>query len=178
MTKRFDREHGNIKHHMQTLCAMQHWDFHQVGAFGYEQLFQTMRQLGLTYPEAEEMFRRMTFNVLALNRDDHTKNFAFILRENGKWELAPAYDVCHAFDPKNKWLNLHALTINGKRENITRKDLMGIAKSMNIKKAEQIIGKTVKVLQEWRGFSNEVQVPKRLNDRIASNLKANIKSWK
>jgi serine/threonine-protein kinase HipA len=81
----------------------------------YEQLFQTMRELKLPYPDAEQMFRRMVFNVLARNCDDHTKNFAFRLKKDGKWELAPAYDVCHAYQPKHKWVSQHALTINGKR---------------------------------------------------------------
>lgn len=177
MTKRFDREDGDIKHHVQTLCAMQHWDYNQVGVFSYEQLFQTMRQLGLTYPEAEEMFRRMTFNVLALNRDDHTKNFAFMLKQVGKWQLAPAYDVCHAFVKKHQWLNDHALTINGKREGFVKADLMKIAASMNIKKAEGIIENIVSVVGSWQSYAEEARVPIKLQDQITINLNENLKPW-
>ena len=177
MTKRFDRQDGHIKHHVQTLCAMQHWNYRQVGSYGYEQLFQTMRELRLPYPEAEEMFRRMTFNVIALNRDDHTKNFAFILKQGGNWELAPAYDICHAFDPKSRWINLHALTVNGKRENIKKADLMKIANSMNIKKAESIIKKTIEVVKDWKHFSDKTSIPNELDNRISLNLNRSIKEW-
>jgi serine/threonine-protein kinase HipA len=99
MTKRFDREQGDIKHHMQTLCAINHFDYNSVTSFSYEQLFQTMRELSLSYADAEQMFRRMVFNVISRNCDDHTKNFAFRLKKEGKWELAPAYDLCHAYRP-------------------------------------------------------------------------------
>ena len=97
MTKRFDRDENSVKHHIQTFCAMQHYDYNAVRSYSYEQLFQTMRILRLPYPEAEQMCRRMVFNVIARNCDDHTKNFAFRLKEGGNWELAPAYDICHAY---------------------------------------------------------------------------------
>ena len=139
MTKIFDREDGNIKHHIQTFCAIQHYDFNNVTTYSYEQLFQTMRILRLPYPEAEQMFRRMIFNIMAQNCDDHTKNFAFRLKKDKKWELAPAYDICHAYRPESIWVSQHALSVNGKRKNITKNDLLKVAKSMNIKKAEKII---------------------------------------
>ena len=102
MTKRFDRENGDQKHHIQTLCAMQHYDFNQITSFSYEQLFQTMRILRLPYPQADQMFRRMVFNVIARNCDDHTKNFAFRQKKDGDWELAPAYDICFAYRPDSE----------------------------------------------------------------------------
>ena len=98
-----------------------------------------MRILRLPYPEAEQMFRRMIFNIMAQNCDDHTKNFAFRLKKDKKWELAPAYDICHAYRPESIWVSQHALSVNGKRKNITKNDLLKVAKSMNIKKAEKII---------------------------------------
>ena len=104
MTRRFDRE-GNTKHHIQSLCGMQHYDFNDMQGYSYEQVFQTMRSLRLSYPEAEEMFRRMTFNVIATNYDDHTKNFSFILEKDQPWKLAPAYDLCFSYDPQNHWVN-------------------------------------------------------------------------
>ena len=96
MTKRFDRRNGNEKIHMQTFCALQHYDFNKTNSYSYEQLFQTMRRLKLSYPEAEQQYRRMIFNVFARNCDDHTKNFAFLMERDGKWKISPAYDICHA----------------------------------------------------------------------------------
>ena len=126
MTKRFDRE-GNNKNHIQSLSGLQHYDFNDMYGYSYEQVFQTMRLLRLTYPEAEQMFRRMVFNVLATNYDDHTKNFSFILKKDEEWRLAPAYDLCFSFDPTNHWVSKQTLSVNGKRLGITKNDLMTIA---------------------------------------------------
>ena len=104
MTRRFDREPGREKIHMQSFCAMQHYDFTEVASFSYEQLFETMRILGLPYPKAEQLFRRMIFNVIARNCDDHTKNFAFLMDKSGVWRLSPAFDVCHSFRPGSTWV--------------------------------------------------------------------------
>jgi serine/threonine-protein kinase HipA len=136
MTKRFDREGNYTKHHIHTFCGIQHFDYNNLYGYSYEQLFQTMRILKLTYPEAEQMFRRMVFNVMATNYDDHTKNFSFRFKKDGKWELSPAYDVCYSYDPNNPWVSQHALSINGKYLNITKADLMTIATANNIKKGE------------------------------------------
>jgi len=158
LTQRFDREDGNVKHHIQTLCAMKHYDYNQVGQYSYEQLFQTMRELGLTYPEAEQMFTRMVFNVIARNCDDHTKNFAFRLKQNDGWEISPAYDICHAYRPGSPWVSKHALTINGKREHILLEDFLIVANSMNIKKPKLIIQKINDQVQQWETFANKVNV--------------------
>lgn len=170
MTKRFDREGNNIKHHIQTFCAMQHFDFNEVTSFSYEQLFQTMRILRLPYLQAEQMFRRMVFNVLARNCDDHTKNFAFQLKKNQKWEIAPAYDVCHAYRPNSTWVSQHTLSINGKRKDITKYDLLTIAKSMNIKKAENIIVDISNKVASWNAYAEEVKVQETLRDTIMATL--------
>ncbi|SDH08538.1 serine/threonine-protein kinase HipA [Flavobacterium omnivorum] len=166
MTKRFDREGGEQKHHIQTLCAMQHYDFSQITGFSYEQLFQTMRLLRLPYPEAEQMFRRMVFNVIARNCDDHTKNFAFRLKKDGNWELAPAYDICFAFRPGSDWVSQHNLSINGKRKDITKADLLQIAKSMNIKKAEAIIQKISDTVTNWHEYAAIAKVDTKLKETI------------
>lgn len=166
MTKRFDREGGNIKYHIQTLCAMQHFDFNEVRSFSYEQLFQTMRQLHLTYPEAEQLFRRMVFNVIARNCDDHTKNFSFRLKKDENWELTPAYDICHAYDPNNKWVSQHALSVNGKRNNITKEDLLEVAKAMNIKKGMGIIEHVNQTVKRWNEFAEEIKVEESLKIAI------------
>lgn len=169
MTKRFDREEGDIKHHIQTLCAMQHYDFNQITSYSYEQLFQTMRMLKLPYPQAEQLFRRMAFNVIARNCDDHTKNFAFRLKQNESWELAPAYDICFAYRPGSEWVSQHNLSINGKRNNITKEDLLNVAKSMNIKKANNIIQQINDTVSKWTEFAEEVNVKKTAMERISKS---------
>ncbi|MFT4678997.1 MAG: serine/threonine-protein kinase HipA [Flavobacteriales bacterium] len=166
LTKRFDREEGNVKHHVQTFCAMRHFDFNQVQSFSYEQLFETMRMLRLPYPDAEQMYRRMVFNILARNCDDHTKNTAFRLKEGGRWELAPAYDICHAYRPGSLWVSQHALSVNGKRIDIQLEDLMTFAQAMNIKKAKQIIKEVKTVVGKWEDYANEASVDTKLRDEI------------
>lgn len=170
MTQRFDREGGADKHHVQTFCAMQHYDFNEVGSYSYEQLFQTMRILRLPYPQAEEMFKRMVFNVIARNCDDHTKNFAFRLKEEGEWELAPAYDICHAYRPDSVWVSQHALSINGKRKDIDKKDLLDFAKSMNIKKASSIIDDINGKVKNWKQYAIAVGVNPKLREAIGATL--------
>jgi serine/threonine-protein kinase HipA len=170
MTQRFDREDGAIKHHIQTFCALQHFDFNNVNSYSYEQLFQTMRLLRLPYPQAEQMFRRMVFNVMARNCDDHTKNFAFRLRKDQNWELTPAYDICHAYRPGSEWVSQHALSINGKRNAITKEDILTVAQSMNIKKATQIIQQTGLTLKKWTAFAEETKVDPKLREAIKTTL--------
>jgi serine/threonine-protein kinase HipA len=170
MTKRFDREGSETKHHIQTFCAMKHFDYNLVNSFSYEQLFQTMRELKLTYQDAEQMFRRMVFNVIARNCDDHTKNFSFRLKKGGKWELAPAYDVCHAYRPGSDWVSHHALSINGKRSNITKKDLIGIGESIKCKKATVIIDEINDTVNQWKKFAEETGVTPSLRNEIAKTL--------
>jgi len=170
MTKRFDREGTSTRHHIQTFCAMKHFDYNAVASFSYEQLFQTMRELRLSYPDAEQMFRRMVFNVAARNCDDHTKNFAFRLKKDGKWELAPAYDICHAYQPKHQWVSQHALSINGKRNDITKEDLLIIGKSIKNKKAEEVIDEISDTIGKWKTFADEVDVSPALRDEIEATL--------
>jgi serine/threonine-protein kinase HipA len=170
MTKRFDREGIETKHHIQTLCGLKHFDYNLVSSFSYEQLFQAMRELKLTYQDAEQMFRRMVFNVIARNCDDHTKNFSFLLKEGSKWELAPAYDICHAFRPGSKWVSQHALSINGKREGITRSDLLMIGESIKCKKASGIIYEISNIVNRWEEFAEDVDVAPAHKDKIARTL--------
>jgi serine/threonine-protein kinase HipA len=166
MTKRFDREDGDVKHHIQTLCAMQHYDFKQITSYSYEQLFQTMRLLQLPYPQAEQLYRRMVFNVIARNCDDHTKNFAFRLIQNERWELTPAYDICFAYRPGSEWVSQHNLSINGKRKDITLNDLLAVAKAMNIKKATVIVNQISETVKKWYEFAEEVNVEKSIKEQI------------
>ena len=170
MTKRFDREEGNVKHHIHTFCGIQHFDYNNVTGYSYEQLYQTMRLLRLTYPEAEQMFRRMVFNVLASNNDDHTKNFSFLLKKDSKWQLAPAYDLCYSYDPKSIWVSQHALSINGKRKNIFREDLLSIAKANSIRKPDKIIDEIKNIICNWQEYADKAGVNKKLKEAITQNL--------
>jgi len=170
MTRRFDREGGNVKHHVQTWCAMGHFDFNQVTSFSYEQLFQTMRELRLPYPAAEELFKRMVFNVIAKNCDDHTKNFAFRLKQDQKWELAPAYDVCHAYRPNSPWVSQHALSVNGKRTHITKHDLVAVGNSVNIKNPVGIVEHINGVVKTWPTFAEAAGANAQMRDAITATL--------
>ncbi len=171
MTKRFDRE-NNEKHHIQSLCGLQHFDFNDMNGYSYEQVFQTMRLLRLTYPEAEEMFRRMVFNVLATNYDDHTKNFSFMMKKNEAWHLAPAYDLCFSYDPSNHWVSRQTLSVNGKRENISDEDLMTIARDNNIKKAHLIIQQVKDTVSNWTHYAKKADVREDLVSHIQKHLNA------
>lgn len=170
MTRRFDRINGKDKLHVQSWCAMAHHDFMQVGTFSYEELFQTMRALGLLYPQAEELYRRMVFNLIARNCDDHTKNFAFTMDQNGTWQLSPAYDVCHAYRPGSIWVSQQSLSINGKREGITNADLLEVARQMNIKKADQIITEVQTVVNNWLIYAEMSKVKEKLANAIKETL--------
>ena len=170
MTKRFDRDENNIKYHIQTFCGIQHYDYNNIYAYSYEQLFQTMRTLRLSYPEAEQMFRRMVFNVMATNYDDHTKNFSFRMKKGERWELSPAYDVCYSYDPSNVWVNQHTLSINGKHSNIIKSDLITIAEANSVKKAEKIINEIKEVVCNWNTYANQQKVRQDLRETINKNL--------
>jgi serine/threonine-protein kinase HipA len=132
MTKRFDRDDNGEKLHTQTLCALAHFDRDE--RFSYEQMFQTMRKLYLPYYEMEQMFRRMIFNIVARNHDDHTKNHSFIMNKLGEWSLSPAYDVCYSHSPFGKWTSQHQLSLNGKRNGYKSEDFLAVAKKSDVKK--------------------------------------------
>jgi len=170
MTKRFDREHGKGKLHVQSFCAIAHYDFNEITLFSYEQLFETMRSMLLPYTDAEQLYRRMVFNVMARNCDDHTKNFSFIMDKTGKWKLAPAFDVCHSYRPGSSWVSQHSLSINGKRMNITKNDLLQVAKKMNIKKADAIIDLVKAAVSKWNDFAAQTNVKKDLKEAISKTL--------
>ncbi|MBU0474807.1 MAG: type II toxin-antitoxin system HipA family toxin [Bacteroidetes bacterium] len=174
MTKRFDRI-GNTKLHMQTLCAIAHFDYSYSNAYSYEQAFQVMRQLKLAYSQMEELLRRMVFNVIARNQDDHTKNISFLMDKAGNWSLSPAYDITYAYDPANKWMKAHQMSINGKRENINSEDILELAKNMNIKKAANIIDEVVESVSKWRLFANEAGIPNEQIDAIEKTLIMDLK---
>ena len=154
MTRRFDRLEHNKKLHMQTLCGLCHFDYNNPNAYSYEQAFQAMRSLRLPYSDAEQLFRRMIFNVIGSNNDDHTKNISFLMNETGQWSLSPAYDVTFAYNPSNLWLSQHQLSINNKRRDITRNDLLSLAAQMNVKKANEIIENVRDVFSKWNDYAS------------------------
>lgn len=170
LTKRFDRKGNAERIHTQTLCAMNHMDFNNNRSYSYEQLFQVMRRLKLTYPEMEQMFRRMVFNVLARNCDDHTKNHTFIMNNDGSWKLAPAYDVCHAYRPGSEWVSFHSLSINGKRDNITIDDMLQVAKLINCRNPQEIIDEVQHSVNHWMDFASEAKVDENMAKAIDETL--------
>ena len=172
MTKRFDREALNgetHKHHLQTLCAMNHLDFRQRGTHAYEQLFMTIGKLGLDDQARSQTFRRMAFNVMARNCDDHTKNFAFLLKQGHSWQLAPAYDVTHAYNPKGEWTYQHLMSVNGKFQDITRVDLLEVADRFGVRKPQDALADVRAAVDNWSSFAADAGIPSSLRDRVAKD---------
>lgn len=173
LTKRFDRQDGK-KIHMQTLCGIAHYDYRNPRSYSYEQAFNVMRALRLPYSQAQEMFRRMVFNVVIRNQDDHTKNISFLMDRQGKWTLSPAYDMGFAYNPKGGWTAQHQMSINGKFDDITRQDLLEFAKRNNIKEATEIIDRIAEVSSRWPLLARECEVPQPMIEAIMPNLKLSI----
>jgi len=173
MTKRFDRTDSGEKWHIQTLCAIAHFD--RDARYSYEQIFQTMRRLFLPYKEMEQMYRRMIFNVVARNHDDHTKNHSFIMDKAGKWRLAPAYDLCYSYSPSGKWTNLHQLSLNAKRDNFTMYDLLEVAAKADIKNPKEIIRQITTIVSQWEKYAQTVEVNPEHIKQIWNTLRVNIK---
>lgn len=169
MTRRFDRE-GNQKHHMQTLCAMAHLDYKQKATHDYNQLLLTINQLRLGHAALEEAFRRMAFNVMAANCDDHSKNFSFLLRQSGSWELAPAYDVTHAHNPKGEWTYQHLMGVNGKFAGITRADCLAVADRFGIGPAPKLLKRVAEAIAEWPHFAAQAGISVKEMQRIGEQL--------
>jgi serine/threonine-protein kinase HipA len=153
MTRRFDRDAGGVRHHVQTLCAMSHVDYKKVGANSYSQLFDTASRLQLPYSDREQIFRRMTFNVMAQNCDDHSKNFSFLLKRGGAWELAPAYDLSFAHNPESAWTHQHLMAVNGKFKDFTYEDLLEVADRFGIGTARRVIDQVRRAIGLWAGYA-------------------------
>lgn len=173
MTKRFDRLEDGGKLHMQSLCGIAHYDFNQAGAYGYEQALQVIRRLGLPMASVEEQFRRMVFNIVARNQDDHVKNTAFLMDKSGNWSLAPAFDITYSYQPGGKWTSTHQMTMNGKRNGFLLEDFRACAKSASMKRgrAETIIAEVQEVVHRWHDYAEESRVNPRQRDKIAATLR-------
>jgi hypothetical protein len=156
MTRRFDRV-GNQKRHYQSLCAMAHADYKTPGYYSYEQIFALMRTLRMPKSQALEMYRRMVFNIIARNQDDHTKNFGFLMDAAYRWQLAPAFDLVYSYRPDSPWVNAHQLTLNGKRDHFVRADLLVLATTFR-KEAVQIIEDVTTVVSQWPNYADEAGV--------------------
>ena len=149
---------------------MAHFDFNDILSYSYEQLFEIMRSLLLPYAQAEQMFRRMVFNVMSRNCDDHTKNFAFVMDTSGTWKLAPAFDICYSYRPDSTWVSQHSLSLNGKRKGFVRQDFIEVAQRMNIKKPATVIDEVKAAILKWDYFAQQAKVKPELKDLISDNL--------
>ena len=157
MTTRFDRVNGK-KIHIQTLCGIAHYDFGFPGAYSYELAFTVMRKLKLSKKEITDQYRRMLLNVFARNQDDHTKNISFLMEENGKWKLSPAYDVIYSHNPQGQWTNQHQMTINGKRDNFHIDDLLLVGEKIGINKSKDIISEVREAVANWEKFAKKARL--------------------
>ena len=176
LTQRFDRI-GNHKLHYQSLCAMDHADFKMPGYYSYEQLFAVARQLRLSRAEAIEIYRRMVFNIVARNHDDHSKNFGFILPgPRAQWQLAPAFDVAYSYKPGSPWVNSHQLSVNGKRDNFNRDDLLITAKLISnfTKEAKLIIEQIQSTVSQWQQYAERSGVPDAFTQEIKQHLRLSL----
>ena len=163
MTRRFDRN-SDQKQHMQTLCAMQHLDYKQIATHDYSQYLQTVLKLGAGDAGLEQAFRRMVFNVLAANCDDHTKNQSFVMQANGRWGLSPAYDITHSFDEASQWLRQHLMSVNGKFKNITLDDFKVVADRFMVPNFKRVIADVRGAVADWEVFASKANLP--LNDVV------------
>ena len=173
MTRRFDRVDGN-KLHLQSLCAMAHYDFNMSGAYGYEQALMIMRKIKLSKKEQLQLYRRMVFNVVARNQDDHTKNIAFLMNQDGEWSLSPAFDMMYSYNPNGEWTDQHQMTINGKRDNFTKEDLLSVATSSDLKGAKNVIQEVVNAVKQWPDFAAQAGVDDKRARNITKHLRAGI----
>jgi serine/threonine-protein kinase HipA len=172
MTRRFDRPLDGTKVHVQSLCAMGHLDFRQIGAHGYAQLFDVINRLGLGPDARAEAFRRMVFNVAAANCDDHTKNMSFLLPHEGPWALAPAYDVTHAYVPGNRWISQHLMAVNGQTSDITRADVATIGDRFEVPGATRITEQVLDAVDSWPEFAALAEVPSETTTQISDHIEA------
>jgi len=169
MTRRFDRTDGGGKLHMQTLGALEHVSYNEPGTYSYEQALLLLRRMRLGTASVEQLFRRMVFNVVARNQDDHVKNIAFLMDRTGAWSLAPAYDLTWAWQPGNPWLDSHQMTLNGKRDGFSLADLSAVARLAGLKRgrAEGILAEVCEAVAGWRAIANAAGLEEQMSEQIA-----------
>ena len=176
MTRRFDRSPTGGKFHMQSLCAIAHFDFNQAGAYSYEQAFQIARQLDLPQSDLTELYRRALFNILSRNQDDHTKNIAFQMDRRGGWHLAPAFDLIYAYNPSGAWTSRQQMTLNGKRDTFTKDDLLTAASHANLKptKAKNLLTQVHRAVSTWQTHAAQAGVFENAIPEIQSHLRLDL----
>ena len=180
MTKRFDRfnnDQGKMdKLHLQSLAALQHYDFNDANGYSYEQALMTIRDLGLGHDVLEEQFRRTVFNIVARNQDDHVKNIAFLMDRNGDWSLSPAYDVTYSYNASGNWTSRHQMSVNGKRDNFELDDLIAFGKTAGLKpaKARKLIESISSTVSQWIEFADECGVEENMAKQIAITHRTEI----
>ncbi len=173
ITQRFDRD-GNKKRHVQTLSGLAHISYKKVGSYSYVELFAIARELKLRADDAIQIFKRMVFNVVARNHDDHSKNFGFMLDDLHRWQLSPAYDLAYSYKPGSPWVNSHWMKLNGKRDNFSREDFYSFEKLsplFNKRKIDQIVEETIEHVSRWNDLAAEHGVPHSLRKAIGRNLR-------
>ena len=172
MTRRFDRTDGGGKLHMQTLGALAHMDFNNPLLYSYEEAFDVTRRLVPDARACEQLFRRMAFNVLAWNCDDHVKNISYLMDKQGVWRLAPAYDECYAYNPGGAWTSRHQMSVNGRRDGISEDDLVacGARGNLSARKARRIVGEVREAVMNWKAFAAEAEVREAFVDEISARL--------
>ena len=177
MTRRFDRLATGEKLHMQSLCALAHYDFNMAGAYSYEQALLVMRQLQLPMQAIEQLFRRMVFNIVARNQDDHVKNIAFLMNKAGEWSLSPAFDITYSFNPSGAWTASHQMMMNGKRDHFTLEDFNACARTASIKRgrAAKILAEVQATVAQWPSFAEAAGVPDVVREKIQRTL--NLKPY-
>jgi serine/threonine-protein kinase HipA len=173
MTKRFDRAEVGDKLHLQSLCAMAHVDYNQSGSTSYEQALQVMKRIDLPRADLEQQVLRAIFNVVGRNQDDHVKNIAFLMNRRGEWRLSPAFDIAYAFNPTGAWTSRHQMSINGKRDEIGRDDLITLASLAGMKKpkANDLIDRVLDVMREWASFADQAGVSGQQSAQIRQSLR-------
>lgn len=176
MTRRFDRTASGQKIHMQSFCAMEHFDFKKAGAHSYEQALRAIRKLGMPMAIIEEQFRRMAFNIIGRNQDDHVKNIAFLMDKSGNWYLSPAFDMTYSYNPQGDWTSRHQMSLNGKRDNFTIEDFKACAKNASMKRgrAEEIVRQVQELVLQWKHFADKSGVPPEISDGIAKAHRTDI----
>ncbi|MDO9693796.1 MAG: type II toxin-antitoxin system HipA family toxin [Candidatus Latescibacteria bacterium] len=176
MTRRFDRTDTGNKLHMQSLCAMAHFDYKQAGAYSYEQALHIMRRLEMPMASIEEQFRRMAFNVVGRNQDDHVKNIAFLMNKEGVWALSPAFDMTYNYNPNGTWTHAHQMSLNGKRDDFQIDDFRACARNASLKRgrAEEILLQVVAAVKQWPAMAEEAGVPRNIAERIQATHRMDI----
>ena len=176
MTRRFDRHDDGSKLHMQSLAALAHFDFNVARAYSYEQAFDVIKRLGLPMHAVEQQFRRMAFNVVARNQDDHVKNIAFLMDKSGAWTLSPAFDVAYSYNPSGDWTSKHQMTINGKVDDFTREDFRACAQVAGLKRGRstEILNEVVATVRNWAAYADQVGLSPTHRDGIAGTLRLSL----